>query len=32
MEQSECCSASRWVDTDICDSCREHANFTDLED
>jgi len=28
MEHSECCGANRWNDTDICEACREHAEFT----
>ena len=31
MEHSQCCGADRWNDTDICNECREHADFTDLE-
>ena len=26
-EQSDCCGADRWNDTDICNECREHADF-----
>jgi hypothetical protein len=29
MENSECCGAERWNDTDICSDCREHADFTE---
>ena len=25
---SDCCSAGRWNDTDICEGCRKHADFT----
>jgi hypothetical protein len=32
MEESECCGASRWLNTtDICNDCKEHADFTDEE-
>lgn len=31
MENSDCCSAGRWNDTDLCDECREHADFTEEE-
>jgi hypothetical protein len=29
MENSDCCGADRWNDTDICNECREHADFTE---
>jgi len=32
MEQSNCCGADRWYETDICSECREHADFTDLDE
>jgi hypothetical protein len=33
MEESECCGASRWHgETDICGDCKEHADFTEVED
>ena len=31
MEQSNCCGASRLWETDICDRCKEHADFADWE-
>jgi hypothetical protein len=32
MEESDCCNAGRWNDTDLCDDCKEHAEFIELED
>jgi len=33
MEESDCCGACRWLgETDICDDCREHSGFTEVED
>ncbi len=29
MSNSDCCGADRWNDTDICNDCREHADFTE---
>ncbi len=29
MEESNCCGASRWCDTDICSDCKEHADFNE---
>jgi len=29
MENSDCCGADRWNDTDICSECREHADFNE---
>jgi len=26
-DYSDCCTAKRWNDTDICSDCREHADF-----
>jgi hypothetical protein len=31
MEESTCCGATRWNETDICNECREHSDFTDLD-
>ena len=31
MEQSNCCGASRLWETDICNRCKEHADFADWE-
>jgi len=30
FEMSDCCSARRWNDTDICNDCREHASWEHL--
>jgi|GEM_PF-5180842 len=31
-ELSNCCGAPRWLDeTDICEDCKEHADFSDCE-
>ena len=27
MEISNCCGAPRWSETDICQQCKEHADF-----
>lgn len=33
MEQSDCCGADRWHhSTDLCKECKEHAEFTEIED
>lgn len=32
MEQSDCCGANRWNDTDLCIECKEHSGFTEVED
>ena len=32
MEQSNCCWASRLWETDICEQCKEHAEFADWEE
>ena len=29
MDTSKCCGAQRWLDTDICIECRDHADFID---
>lgn len=29
MEESNCCGAPRWCDTDICSDCKEHADFNE---
>lgn len=29
MEESDCCTADRWNDTDICSDCKEHADFSE---
>jgi hypothetical protein len=34
MELSTCCDAPRWRDleSDICESCREHADFVEEDE
>ena len=32
MKTSNCCGADRWYETDICSACKEHADFTDLDE
>jgi hypothetical protein len=27
---SECCGAERWMETDICSDCKEHAEFMEV--
>ena len=27
QDYSDCCTAKRWNDTDICNDCKEHADF-----
>ena len=29
MDTSKCCGAQRWLNTDICIECRDHADFID---
>jgi hypothetical protein len=30
--ESDCCGASEWIDgTGICNECREHAEFNEVE-
>jgi hypothetical protein len=29
MELSTCCDSERWLETDICNQCKEHADFYD---
>lgn len=29
-ESSDCCGAGRWNDTDICNECKEHAEFIEI--
>jgi hypothetical protein len=32
-EMSNCCGAERWLETtDICSKCKEHADFSGVED
>lgn len=30
VEVSECCGAERWMDTDVCSDCKEHAEFMEV--
>jgi len=30
IEVSECCGAPRWRETDICDDCKEHSGFMEV--
>jgi hypothetical protein len=31
--ESECCGASEWIEgTGICNECKEHAEFIEIED
>ena len=32
MEESNCCGASRLWETDMCEQCKEHAEFSDWEE
>lgn len=32
MELSTCCDAPRWLETDLCNACQEHADFYDEEE
>ena len=32
MEQSNCCGAGNWLESGICEQCKEHADFADWED
>lgn len=32
MEESNCCGASRLWETDMCEQCKEHAEFYDWEE
>jgi len=32
MEESDCCGADRWLGTDVCNECKEHADFIEFED
>jgi len=31
MEESDCCNAGRWYDTDLCNECKENAEFLEVE-
>jgi hypothetical protein len=32
MEESNCCGAPPYYDTDLCSDCKEHADFNSQED
>ena len=32
MEQSNCCGAGNWLESGICEQCKEHAEFSDWEE
>lgn len=32
MELSTCCDAVKWLETDLCSECLEHADFEEDED
>ena len=32
MEQSNCCGAGNWLESGICEQCKEHADFSDWEE
>ena len=32
MEQSNCCGAGNWLESGICERCKEHADFSDWEE
>ena len=32
MEESNCCGASNWLESGICEQCKEHADFSDWEE
>ena len=32
MEESNCCGGDRYLGTDLCDQCHEHAKFNDCEE
>lgn len=32
MELSTCCDSPKWINTDICQDCKEHADFYDDEE
>ena len=32
MEESNCCGANRYLGTDLCNQCKEHAEFYDCEE
>jgi len=32
MEESNCCGGDRYLGTDLCDQCHEHAEFNECEE
>ena len=32
MEESNCCGADRYLETDLCNQCKENAEFYELEE
>ena len=32
MEESNCCGAGNWLESGICEQCKEHADFSDWEE
>lgn len=32
MGESNCCGASNWLDTGLCEQCKEHADFSECEE
>jgi hypothetical protein len=32
MELSTCCDSERWLETDLCRQCKEHADFYDEDE
>ena len=32
MKQSNCCGARNWLESGICEQCKEHADFSDWEE
>ena len=30
-EESECCGADRWYDTDLCSECKENTGFIEID-
>ena len=31
-ELSTCCDSERWLETDLCNACKEHADFYDEDE
>jgi hypothetical protein len=32
MEESDCCGAERWHETDLCSECKENSGFNEIEE